>query len=85
MSKLRFNITMSLDGFVAGPDQSEQDPLGVGGEDMERAGLASQFPLSDVAVMGPLSILPRLPRIMSRVYRTVDAAIAELERSRQRA
>ncbi|HEY8248829.1 MAG TPA: lipid-A-disaccharide synthase [Hyphomicrobium sp.] len=50
--------------------------LGVGGEDMERAGLASQFPLSDVAVMGPLSILPRLPRIMSRVYRTVDAAVA---------
>lgn len=50
--------------------------LGVGGEHMEEAGLASQFPLSDVAVMGPLSILPRLPRIMSRVYRTVDAAVA---------
>ncbi|MFA5899515.1 MAG: lipid-A-disaccharide synthase [Hyphomicrobium sp.] len=50
--------------------------LGVGGENMERAGLASQFPLSDVAVMGPLSILARLPRLVSRVYRTVDAAIA---------
>ena len=50
--------------------------LGVGGEDMERAGLASQFPLADVAVMGILSILPRLPRIMSRVYRTVDSAVA---------
>jgi hypothetical protein len=22
---------MSLDGFVAGPEQSEQDPLGIGG------------------------------------------------------
>jgi dihydrofolate reductase len=31
MSKLRLSITMSLDGFVAGPDQSESDPLGVGG------------------------------------------------------
>lgn len=50
--------------------------LGVGGEQMEQAGLASQFPLSDVAVMGPLSILPRLPRIISRVHRTVDAAVA---------
>lgn len=50
--------------------------LGVGGEDMEHAGLASQFPLSDVAVMGPLSILARLPRLVSRVYRTVDAAVA---------
>jgi len=32
MSKLRFNIAMSLDGFVAGPDQSSENPLGVGGE-----------------------------------------------------
>ncbi len=49
--------------------------LGVGGELMEKHGLASQFPISDVAVMGPLSILPRLPRIMRRIYRTVDAAV----------
>lgn len=50
--------------------------LGVGGEAMERQGLASQFSLSDVAVMGPLSILPRLPRIISRVRRTAAAAVA---------
>ncbi len=50
--------------------------LGVGGEGMEREGLASQFPLSDVAVMSPLSILPRLPRLISRVRRTAKAAIA---------
>ena len=31
MSKLRFKISMSLDGFVAGPDQSVQNPLGIGG------------------------------------------------------
>jgi len=28
MSKLRFNITMSLDGYVAGPNQSVENPLG---------------------------------------------------------
>jgi hypothetical protein len=28
MGKLKLNMTMSLDGFVAGPDQSEKDPLG---------------------------------------------------------
>ncbi|MGI9403985.1 MAG: hypothetical protein ACR2OF_05710, partial [Hyphomicrobium sp.] len=50
--------------------------LGIGGEQMEQEGLASQFPLSDVAVMGPLSILSRLPRIVRRIYRAVDAAIA---------
>jgi dihydrofolate reductase len=31
MAKLRFNITMSLDGYVAGPGQSLANPLGEGG------------------------------------------------------
>ena len=31
MSRLRFQISMSLDGFIAGPDQSVEDPLGKGG------------------------------------------------------
>ena len=31
MSRLRLKISMSLDGFVAGPRQSVADPLGVGG------------------------------------------------------
>jgi lipid-A-disaccharide synthase len=48
---------------------------GVGGEDMAHEGFASLFPIEDVAVMGPMSILPRLPRIMRRVYQTVDAAL----------
>ena len=30
MSRLRLKISMSLDGFVAGPNQSVQDPLGTG-------------------------------------------------------
>jgi dihydrofolate reductase len=32
VSKLRFQISISLDGFVAGPNQSEEHPLGEGGE-----------------------------------------------------
>jgi len=32
MSKLRCHITTSLDGFVAGPNQSMENPLGEGGE-----------------------------------------------------
>jgi dihydrofolate reductase len=32
MSKLRLKISMSLDGFVAGPQQSIENPLGLGGE-----------------------------------------------------
>src|SRR5262245_50169560 len=34
MSRVRANVTMSLDGFVAGPNQSESRPLGVGGEQL---------------------------------------------------
>jgi dihydrofolate reductase len=30
MSKLKVNITMSLDGYVAGPNQSAENPLGEG-------------------------------------------------------
>ena len=32
MARLRFQISISLDGFVAGPNQSEENPLGEGGE-----------------------------------------------------
>lgn len=31
MSRLRLKIAMSLDGFVAGPEQSVANPLGIGG------------------------------------------------------
>jgi hypothetical protein len=31
VSRLRFKISMSLDGFVAGPNQSVDNPLGIGG------------------------------------------------------
>ncbi len=31
MARLRFGISMSLDGFIAGPNQSEEHPLGEGG------------------------------------------------------
>jgi dihydrofolate reductase len=32
MAKVRFRITMSLDGFTSGPEQSVEHPLGIGGE-----------------------------------------------------
>jgi len=32
MSELRVHISVSADGYVAGPDQSPENPLGVGGE-----------------------------------------------------
>ncbi len=34
MTKLRLDMSMSLDGFIAGPDQSVEHPLGIGGEQL---------------------------------------------------
>jgi dihydrofolate reductase len=34
MGQVRFGLTMSLDGFVAGPEQSLETPLGIGGEEL---------------------------------------------------
>jgi dihydrofolate reductase len=34
MSKLRCHISVSADGFVAGPNQSQENPLGEGGESL---------------------------------------------------
>ena len=42
MTKLRFDISMSLDGFVAGPNQSVENPLGEGGEQLHEWAFALQ-------------------------------------------
>lgn len=44
---------------------------GVGGESMEAAGLHSLFPITDLAVMGLLEVLPRAPLVFRRVRETV--------------
>jgi predicted 3-demethylubiquinone-9 3-methyltransferase (glyoxalase superfamily)/dihydrofolate reductase len=36
MGNVRFSVTTSLDGFVAGPEQSVAEPLGIGGTELHR-------------------------------------------------
>jgi lipid-A-disaccharide synthase len=48
--------------------------LGVGGDAMAAEGLKSLFPLSDVAVMGVLPVIKRLPSLLDRI-RCAAAAI----------
>src|SRR5262245_59077480 len=50
--------------------------VGVGGPQMAEQGLISQFPLEDVAVMGPGAILARLPKLLARVFNTAAAAVS---------
>jgi len=53
---------------------------GVGGPTMATQGLQSLFPMSDLSVMGLAEVLPRLPRLISRI-RTTAEAIAEQQPS----
>ncbi len=41
MSKVTVEITMSLDGFVAGPNQTLEEPLGAGGGDLHQWAFAA--------------------------------------------
>ncbi len=50
---------------------------GVGGEAMEREGLKSLFPQSDIAVMGFLPVIARLPTLLRRIAETAEAVIAD--------
>src|SRR4051812_14347496 len=42
MPQLTFDITMSLDGFVAGPNQTLEDPLGRGGMELHNWAIATE-------------------------------------------
>jgi dihydrofolate reductase len=42
MSKVRAHISTSLDGFVAGPNQTQDDPLGDGGEGLHEWVIATK-------------------------------------------
>ena len=50
---------------------------GVGGERMAAEGLTSLFPLADIAVMGILPVIARLPTVLARIRQTVAAAMAD--------
>ena len=52
------------------------DFAGVGGEAMEAEGLKSLFPISDVAVMGILPVLARLPKLLQRIRQTAEMVVA---------
>ncbi|MGO9006584.1 MAG: lipid-A-disaccharide synthase [Beijerinckiaceae bacterium] len=49
---------------------------GVGGPAMEAEGLASLFPLAELAVMGVLPVLANIRRLLARIETTAGAALA---------
>lgn len=57
-------------------DLTEVSFNGVGGRDMQGAGLGSLFPMSDLTVMGLGEVLPRLPLILRRIRETAEDIVA---------
>jgi lipid-A-disaccharide synthase len=50
--------------------------FGVGGPRMEAEGLVSFFPMADIAVMGILPVIKKLPTLLRRIRETADRIIA---------
>lgn len=50
---------------------------GVAGEAMEHEGLKSLFPLADIAVMGIVPVIRRLPSLLARIRQTASAILAD--------
>ena len=50
---------------------------GVGGDAMEAEGLKSLFPMSEIAVMGILPVIARLPNLLARIKQTAAAIVAD--------
>ena len=48
---------------------------GVGGPRMTDAGLTSLFPMDDLSLMGLVEVVPRLPKLIRHLERTVAAAL----------
>lgn len=49
--------------------------IGVGGPRMEAEGLSSFFPMADIAVMGIVPVIKKLPTLLARIRETAEAII----------
>ena len=49
--------------------------IGIGGENMQRAGLQSLFPMSDLSVMGIVEVVAHAKTLTKRIKQTVNAIL----------
>src|SRR5438552_3269374 len=77
MSKLRCQISISLDGFVAGPNQSEENPLGEGG-----GNIAQQYLAAGLLDELELHVVPVLLGDGARLFDNLGGAKVQLEQVR---
>lgn len=76
-----FIIAGEVSGDVLGAKIMHEMPgatfVGIGGENMKRAGLKSLFSISDLAVMGAIEVVAHARTLTRRIRQTVDAILGE--------
>ena len=76
-----FIIAGEVSGDVLGGRIMAQMPdvdfVGIGGQNMTRAGLKSLFPMADLAVMGIVEVLAHARTLTARIRQTVQAILDE--------
>ena len=76
-----FIIAGEVSGDVLGArimhEMKDATFVGIGGENMARAGLTTLFPISDLAVMGAIEVLAHARTITKRIKQTTAAVINE--------
>ena len=65
MTKISCHMSVSLDGFVAGPEQSEENPLGIGGLQVHAWHIGSDLHEADARVAESL-LAPKGAYVMGR-------------------
>ncbi len=75
-----FIIAGEVSGDILGGRIMENMPdaefVGIGGQNMQKYGLSSLFPMGDLSVMGAVEVLGHARTLMTRIKQTVDAIIA---------
>jgi len=66
MSQVTCHMSISLDGFVAGPDQSAENPLGVGGMDLHHWHLRDEIATEADFAMRDALLAPKGAYVMGR-------------------
>ena len=76
-----FIIAGEVSGDVLGgrimAQMPDTDFVGIGGQNMTRAGLKSLFPMADLAVMGIVEVLAHARTLTARIRQTVQAILDE--------
>ena len=76
-----FIIAGEVSGDVLGAkimyEMPGADFVGIGGQNMTKAGLKSLFPMSDLSVMGLFEVLAHAKTLTMRIKQTIDAIIKE--------